>query len=258
MNEEMRMRKISLIGMLLIILCFLMPSSAMAQKQTMTVKIAKGEARVSYLDGSAQVLPKGGRDWRPLKVDDVLHGSDEVAVGKKSRLEIILPDKSSLRFAEVTRFKIMQVSEAEANDVKVYVSLGRTWANVSKALGIKRKFEISCENAVAGVRGTVYRMNVEEDKAALIRVYDGEVAVSGASRPLDTGEQVFGKKPTKISGPKPIAGPQKITMDEWTVLLRSMQQISIRSDGTADKPREFTELEDRDEWVDWNKTRDQE
>jgi hypothetical protein len=125
-------------------------------------------------------------------------------------------------------------------------------------LGIKRKFEVSSDNAVAGVRGTVYRMNVQEDKSALVRVYDGEVAVSGGSKPPDAGEQTLGKKPTRIAGPKPIAGPQKITMEEWTVLLRSMQQISIRSDGVADKPREFTEQEDRDEWVDWNKQRDNE
>lgn len=228
----------------------------MAQKKPMAVKVGKGDARVSYVEGAVQVLPKGDKLWRALKLNDGLRGGDEVTVGKKSRLELIMPDRSNLRFSEETRFKIIQVSEVEASDVKVHMTVGRTWANVSKAIGIKRKFEVSCDNAVAGVRGTVYRMNVNQDKSALVRVYDGEVAVSGATTPMDKGEQTFGQKPTKVAGPKPVAGPHKITMEEWTVLLRSMQQISIRSDGTADKPREFTEQEDRDDWVDWNKGRD--
>jgi ferric-dicitrate binding protein FerR (iron transport regulator) len=254
----MGMIKKTLLWILMLSLCAMLPSVALAQKKPVTVKVGKGEARVSQLEGTVQVLPKGGRDWRGLRVNDALQGGDEVVVGKKSRLGIILPDKSTLRFAEDTRFRLMQVPETAAGDVKVHLTVGRSWANVSKAIGIKRKFEISCDNAVAGVRGTVYRMNVHEDKSALVRVYDGEVAVSAAPKPMDTTERVFGKKPEKIAGPKPVAGPHKISMEEWTVLLKSMQQVSIRSDGTADKPTEFTEGEDRDEWVDWNKQRDEE
>ncbi|MDQ1277000.1 MAG: FecR protein [Thermodesulfobacteriota bacterium] len=227
-----------------------MSSGDLQAKKSLKVNIGKGEARIGYLDGTVRVLPKGTQGWRALHLQNILRGGDEVAVGSKSRLEMIFPDQSRLRFADDTRFTILHAGDESAPDVKVRLAVGRTWANVSKSLGIKRKFEISSDNAVAGVRGTVYRMNVDQDASALVRVYDGEIAVSGATKPLEA--------PKAIGPPTKIAGPTKVTMEEWTVIIRSRQQITVGPDGAASKPREFTEQEDRDEWVDWNKARDAE
>jgi len=241
--------------LLLWVLIWMTPGDVQAKK-SLKVNIDRGEARIGYLDGTVRVLPKGAQMWRALNLKDTLRGGDEVTVGSKSRLELILPDQSRLRFADDTRFTILQAGDVSAPDVKIHLAVGRTWANVSKSLGIKRKFEISSDNAVAGVRGTVYRMNVDKDASALVRVYDGEIAVSGATKSPEAPKAIG--PPTKIAGPKKIAGPTKVTMEEWTVIIRSMQQITIGPDGAASKPREFTEQEDRDEWVDWNKARDAE
>jgi len=246
----------NLIFLLLLLTVSWMSPGDVQAKKSLKVSIGQGEARVGYLDGTVRVLPKGTQAWRTLNLKDTLRGGDEVTVERKSRLELLMPDQSRLRFADDTRFMILQAGDGNTQDVKVHLAVGRTWANVSKSVGIKRKFEISCDNAVAGVRGTVYRMNVDKDASALVRVYDGEIAVSGATKPLEAPKAIGA--PTKIAGPKKIAGPTKVTMEEWTVIIRSMQQISIGRDGAASKPREFTEQEDRDEWVDWNKARDME
>jgi len=246
----------NLIFLLLLLTVSWMSPGDVQAKKSLKVRIDKGDVRIGYLDGTVRVLPKGTQAWRALNLKDTLQGGDEVTVGRKSRLELILTDQSRLRFADDTRFTILQAGDENTQDVKVHLAVGRTWANVSKSLGIKRKFEIACDNAIAGVRGTIYRMNVDQDASALVRVYDGEIAVSGATKPLETPKAIG--PPTKIAGPKKIAGPTKVTMEEWTVIIRSMQQISIGADGAASKPREFTEQEDRDEWVDWNKARDAE
>lgn len=84
----------------------------------MTLRIGKGEVKVNFLAGSVQVLPEGEKQWRPLKVKDALRGGDEVSTGPKSRLELVLPDNSYVRFADNSRFKIFQVDYGDELKLK--------------------------------------------------------------------------------------------------------------------------------------------
>ncbi|MBI4634553.1 MAG: FecR domain-containing protein [Deltaproteobacteria bacterium] len=251
----MKKTPIFLLSFLLIV--FFAGRHVTGAERVTTVKIGKDGAIVSFLEGTAKVLSGGKKDWRPLKKGEALQGGDEVRTGAKSKLEITMPDKSLLRFADDSRFKIMKIDvsgEVKGKEIKVHMAIGRAWANVSRTIGGKKNFELSCENAVAGVRGTVYRMNVNDDKSALVRVYDGEVHVAGGGKVMEQPTVVGPPQP--IAGPKPVPGPRKVTMEEWTYIIKTMQQIRIGADGSAEKPRDFTEKEDRDAWVDWNKSRD--
>ncbi|MDA8125724.1 MAG: FecR family protein [Deltaproteobacteria bacterium] len=227
-------------------------------RRVATLAIGKGEATVSLLNGSAEVLEKG--KWSPLQVKDALGEGDQVRTGAGARLELLLPDNSRMRFAGDSEFRLIRMEGSGAatpRDVKVHVALGRTWSNVTQTLGVKGNFEQSSDRAVTGVRGTVYRMDVEKDLSTLVRVYDGTVEVNGGGSKTPEAPKPIGP-PTRVSGPKPIPGPHKVTMEEWTVIIKAMQQVRINADGVPEKPRDFTEAEDRDAWVDWNKARDRE
>ncbi len=237
---------------------FIVLSSDVCARRLMVVKIGKEEAKVTLIEGVASVIPGDGKEKHSLKVGNILKGGDRVNTGPRSRLEIFLKNNTVLRFASNSCFEISQISwneQSKAENVKVRLILGRTWANVSKTLGVKTDFELSCENAVAGVRGTVYRMNVKDDKSVLVRVYDGEVYVTGGRKIIKPPEKI--EAPKKIPGPVAVPGPEKVTLEEWTYILKSMQQVGIKADGTVERPRDFTLEEDKNEWVVWNMSRDE-
>lgn len=227
-------------------------------KTPVLVKMAKGEARITVLEGYAQAFFPGQKDSRKLKVNDLLKAGCDVATGEKSRMELLLPDNTIVRFAENTRFVIKQIDVADVGkrNIKIFVPIGKVWSNVRKALGSKGVFEVSCQNAVAGVRGTIYQMSVENDKSALVIVYDGEVNVAAASNVKSHRGVPIAGPPRPIAGPTIVEGPKTVSLDEWVYIVKSMQQIRINSNGQAEKPKEFTEAEDKTDWADWNKARD--
>ena len=256
---------VSAILMLLasVMVCVLIVSFPRAgwAKKPMVVTIGNGQAKITYLDGTATATAEGQWQVRSLEVGSLLIKGDRVRTGSHSRLEIILPDGSFMRFAENTDFTVQNIDcnkKEKKRTVRFRLAMGRAWASVKKVFfGLKPKTEIVTSNAVCGVRGTVFRMNVNDDQSALVRTYEGEVNVSkGGERKPEIQRQTIGH-PVKVPGPTPVPGPHAVSMEEWVFIVKSMQQIHISRDGIATKPEAFTAKEDQNDWVDWNKEREE-
>lgn len=218
------------------------------------------EAVVTLVQGSARAFVKQKTTGRKLRKGDRLGREHEVQVGERSRIEIRFPDGTVMRLSEKSRLAMSEVQydrKTESKNVKVDLGLGKLWASVKKLITPDSTVEVKTSNAVAGVRGTVYRVNVEDDKSAMIKVYDGSVYV--ANPPKDEA----GKPPVQVSAPAPVPGPHEVpppvhevTMEEWHVIVKAMQQISISSQGVASAPQDFDAKADADDWVRWNQERD--
>jgi len=237
----------------------LFPFSVRAENKAVEIEIKGDMAEVTLLEGKVEVIKKGMIKPQPLALGDYAAHGDRIGTKKSSRIELKLPDNSLIRFDELTTFEIVSVEfdkKTKQRDINVSMVLGKTWANVSKMLGQKGRFEVSTKTAVAGVRGTVYRVNVAEDNTVLVKVYWGEVGVSSAPKSDTASQSQQIMKPTRVLGPYPVAGPHAVSMEEWTYIIKSMQQIIIRPDGTATKPMPFLASEDLNDWVRWNQERD--
>lgn len=231
--------------------------SAAAVGASSAAKVAVGgdAALVNYLKGNAS-LARGAAPPSPIAAGDRLTAGDRVITGKGARIELKLPDGSFLRFDESTTFEMVASTanaQVQSRDISVNVIVGKTWAKVSRLFGRKGRFELNTPTAVAGVRGTTYRMNVNDDNSALVKVYEGEVEVSKRKEAAAAAPAA----PPVFTKPVPVQGPRPVTMEEWVYLVGALQQITINPDGSAAKPFRFDIAADLNEWVQWNKLRDQ-
>jgi len=238
--------------------CFL---TLFGQTGLMASESGGNDAVVVIIQGTARIYAKEATTGLLLKKGDRVTKDQEIAVAERSRIELKFPDGTEMRLSEKSRLKMNELAfnkQTDRKNVKVGLSAGKLWAKVKKLITPDSSVEVITQNAVAGVRGTVYRINVEDDKSAMVKVYDGSVYVSNpqrnASKPIDKAIM-----PHEVSGPHEIPKPvHEVSMEEWTVIVKAMQQITISPQGVASKPQDFDPKADADDWVIWNQERDKE
>lgn len=211
---------------------------------------------ISFYYGDVGLRSKGEDKWEDVDLDQPVYEGDAVKTMEDSRAELTLIEGSAIRIDENSTFNITTLaSEEEKIETKTELVMGRIWSNVKK-LATGSKLEMGSPVAVAAVRGTVYRMDVAQDKSTNLKVYVGEVAVSNV--PIEKGEikKPGVERPTEVAGPREVEGPKEVSMEEWIVIVRAQMEIHIAPDGKY-RMRKFDLVEDaKDEWVAWNKERD--
>jgi hypothetical protein len=205
-------------------------------------------AQVSTLEGRAQ-KSRAGSPGSELKVGSALAPGDVVETRADSRLEIRFGDGSLLRLGPEARLLLAEAHFAGRAQRRVSARLffGKLWAKVTSVLQGEQKFQVETENAVAGVRGTTFRVEANADKSVLVRVYDGQVAVGkgGPAAAPPAGER------------REVPGPQEVTREQWERLVGRQMQILVSADGTPGEPEPFSpDAEQDDPFVRWNQQRD--
>ena len=241
----------------LFVLVLLGLSPVLSAQESFVFPLEGERARVTYVQGEVRRQTSEESPWTAIPLGAFVEAGERIVTMKGGRLELQLPDKSIIRFDEESDVRL---AKAEYNpvqakrDVRFSLLLGKTWANVQDVFGSSKGVQVETENAIVGVRGTVFRMNVDLDRSAIIKVYHGSVAVSKPHRIPAPGEP--GSEIQRVPGPTRVPGPHRVTVEEWIRIVEEMQQITVSAEGIPSKPRSFTMEEDLNDWVQWNLKRD--
>jgi hypothetical protein len=202
-----------------------------------------GIGKVSILEGTA--TRTNGGEAKALEVGSEIELNDTIEVGTASNLKLTLNDESVIMLAASSQL-IIDEATFEGQDRKGFAArlgFGKVWARVKKALaGPESKFEVQTERAVAGVRGTIFRVDypVNAAKALMpsqklrmvVRVVEGRVMVTQAVRKAVKGQTPGGPAPKKGER-KLIAAPQQVPVEEWEkrfLELQAKQEVWVGED----------------------------
>lgn len=162
--------------------------------------------KVTFLEGRA-TAQRSGAGPVPLAPGSELHEGEVVATGPDGKLELLLPTGTLVRLGPGTRLELRAAS-GSAQRFTARLAFGNLWAKVHKLLA-GEEFKVETENAVAGVRGTEFRVEVAPAKEDLVRVYEGVVEVKdhgGAwTHRVEPGHELVFRHGTAPARPKEFA-----------------------------------------------------
>ena len=196
---------------------------------------------IEVLQGSGTRTPEGGKA-EALKVGMKIDLKDVLVVDKGGNAKLVLADESVLMVAGGSQLVINEAEfqGLERKGFSAKLLFGKVWAKVKKAAaGSDAKFEVTTDRAVAGVRGTVFRVDTKMFKAAvsgrpvqksektIVRVWLGKVAVEATVKKIPDAQPAGG---TSGKVRTLVQGPQEISKDEWEkkfVELQKNMQVVI-------------------------------
>ena len=219
---------------------------------------AVASAKATFVKGKAEVGASAEGPFKKLKRNKKVLAGSILKTYDNARVELRFKDGSILRVGPNSTLKLSGANlNSKSSEVQVNATLigGKAWANVSKMVGTESSFEVKTHNAVAGVRGTVFRVDLDQDQATVVKVYNGAVAVSNS--PFFT-DKPAGKKSLSPIDPsrKQIAAPfQEISKKEWEQVVKRMMIVKVDSGGNMGQAMAFNEKQDKmqdPDWVNWN------
>lgn len=226
------------------------------------LKVTPAPVLVTHVTGNVRVKPEGGV-FRRLAVGDQLNGGETVLTGPNSFAGFKLADGTELTEQPSSKLKFGRLAAwGKTGMVATELDLdsGRMEVGAAKQIGPAGGFKVNTPIAVAGLRGTVFRLNVSEDgstlrnevlrgvvgisaqgKEVLVAKAEGTVARRGQPpeppRPLLPAPSLDGLPSRVVDLPLSFSWPQMDHAVGWRAQVASDSGFqNILLDASGDKP----------------------
>ena len=137
---------------------------------------------VVFAFGDAKII-RGGKEI-PAKVGMLVNQDDEIKTTNGS-VDLQTRNGSAIRVREFTNIQVARLTGGEAGETKISMKHGGLLASV-KRKSSKENFAVVTPTAIAGVRGTTFSVEMDEEGAApRVKVHDGKVAMAPRIRALE-------------------------------------------------------------------------
>ncbi len=213
---------------------------------------------VTFVEGSAKKQKVQENEWANVYKNAAVTGGDRVRTMTESRAELELAKMDKIRMAPKTTIDILKLYEETKEQVresKIVLQSGDLWANVAKKSD-NMKFSIGTPVAAAAITGTTLRLNVAQDSSAEVKVYNGEVVLTNAPESKTVVPKSL--QPFQVPGPYQVPGPREVSMEEWALIVKSMQKVKVDKNGKVTASGQFaqTDTDEQSDWVKWNQAMD--
>lgn len=166
-------------------------------------------ASVSEIAGEVFVKGRSDTNFRPLADQDHVLAGYTVRTGPAGAVTLNWVDGSRVRLGPETSVRVRKCSlnTSTRNTTSLFdLDVGRIWVRVLSTIGGNTKFEVRTPTATAGVRGTVFYVEVAPEGETSVAVYEGEVEVAaqgGTTASVTPGSQasVAGSSATVTDSP---------------------------------------------------------
>ena len=164
--------------------------------------------KVVFVQGDAKVQMGGEGAWIALKTGDFISPKSHLKTGKESALEVRYEDGSSFLLRSETEVGILQARKASTSHLlhDLYLRAGRMVSKVREATGEASRYNVHTPAAIASVRGTEFRVAVDEAEKTFAEVVESRVAVDAANKSVELAQG----EGTMVQKGDPPLPPQKL------------------------------------------------
>lgn len=188
---------------------FLAPGQQLAIPVVL-LKTTPVTGKVTFLKGDVSMVARTGGVRHQLVAGEQITAGSRIVTGSGGSLEVSYADGSSFLVRPNSTVDVVTShKQGEHNLLRnIFLQAGELINRLKKATGMEQRYQIETPSAVAGARGTEFRVGVDSKQATRTEVLEGVVGLDAAGRGVVL-EQLEGSVARKGEAP---SAPRKLLL----------------------------------------------